>query len=68
MEKYLTGEKMKNKLLTILLLLIYLIVEILLMFSLACLLVNGRIFFAIIAMCSLHYHAVIVSECFKKLI
>ena len=54
--------------LVVLLLLICLTSEILCMLGMACALANGRIFIAIIAMFGLHYHAVIVSECFKKLI
>lgn len=59
---------MGDKLVVLLLLLICLTSEILLMLGMACLLVNGRIFIAVISMFGLHYHAVIVSECFKILI
>lgn len=59
---------MGDKLIVLLLLLICLTSEILCMLGMACALANGRIFIAIIAMFGLHYHAVIVSECFKKLI
>lgn len=59
---------MGDKLVVLLLLLMCLTSEILLMLGMACLLVNGRIFIAIIAMFGLHCHAVIVSECFKRLI
>ena len=59
---------MGDKLVVLLVLLICLTSEILLMLGMAALLSNGRIFFAVIAMFGLHYHAVIVSDCFKRLI
>lgn len=54
--------------LLLLLLLIYLTSEILLMISITCLLSNGRIFFAVIAMYGVHYYATKTTETFKRLI
>lgn len=57
-----------NKLVLFLVLLVFLTNEILVMLAMACLLGNGRIFFALLTMFCLHYYAVGTTEIFKELI
>lgn len=59
---------MIDKFLLLLVLLVFLTNEILVMLTMACLLGNGRIFFAILAMFCLHFYAVGTTEAFKRLI
>lgn len=59
---------MKNKIGLLLLLLMYLAVEFLTMIAMATLLSKGQVFFTIITMYGVHYHASKVTETFEKLI